>query len=81
MAKDSATRIPQEQRSKSQPENQSTEEWLRKLGDLEAQSKGDTKNGSKSSHAIQVNHKQLSARLQENIDHEDLLDLLERGEL
>ena len=60
--------------------SQSTEEWLKELGDLEAQSKGSSEDASKSLATVQVSHKQLSTRLQENIDHEDILDLLERGE-
>lgn len=77
----SAVQVSQEQRSTSRLDSQSTEEWLKNLGDLEAQCKGGPENESKSSHIVQANHKKLSARFHENIDHEDLLDLLERGVL
>lgn len=77
MTKKSITDIPKEKRLDSRP-SQSTEEWLKELGDLEAQSKGSSEAAYLAT--VQVSHKQLSTRLQENIDHEDILDLLERGE-
>lgn len=71
----------QQQQSHSQPTSQSTEEWLKELDDLEAQSKGRSCDASKSMDPAQVNYRQLSSRLQEGMDHEDILDAMERGEL
>lgn len=79
----SAVEVPskQQQQSHSRPTSQSTEEWLKELDDLEAQSKGSSGDASKSMSPAQVNYRQLSSRLKEGMDHEDILDALERGEL
>lgn len=71
----------QQQQSRSRRTSQSTEEWLKELDDLEAQSKGSSGDESKSVDPAKVNYRQLSSRLQEGMDHEDILDALERGEL
>lgn len=71
----SAVEVPSKQ------QQQSTEEWLKELDDLEAQSKGSSGDASKSMSPAQVNYRQLSSRLKEGMDHEDILDALERGEL
>lgn len=71
----------QQEHSHTRPTSQSAEDWLRKLGDLEAQSKGSRGDTSKSLDPPQVNYRQLSPQLLEGMDHEDVLDALERGEL
>lgn len=71
----------QQQQPHSRPTSQSAEEWLKKLDDLEAQCKGSTQNTSKWVDPAQVDYKQLTPQLRDGMDHEDLLDALERGEL
>lgn len=77
--KKSAVHTPPEQRSNSRLNSQQAEDWLKTLSDLESQSKGSLGDASKSLETVQMNHKALSARLQEGMDHEDLCDFLERG--
>lgn len=79
----SAVELPskQQQQSHSRPTSRSAEEWLKELDDLEAQSKGSSGDASKSLDPAKVNYRQLSSRLQEGMDFEDILDAMERGEL
>lgn len=71
----------QQQESHSRPTSQSAEEWLKKLGDLEAQSKGSSGATAQSANPPQVHYRQLSPRLLEGMDHEDILDAMERGDM
>jgi hypothetical protein len=82
MTKESVTGVFQEQAPSPESAGQTSEEpeWLRELGDLEAQPEVRSSVASRSPPtAPQVDHKQLSARLLENMDDDDLLDLMERG--
>lgn len=79
-----AAKVPskqQEQQSHTRSINQSVEEWLKKLDDLEAQSKGGQGDTTKLVDPAQVNSRRLSLQLREGMEHEDVLDALERGEL
>lgn len=79
-----AAKVPskqQEQQSHTRPTDQSAEEWLKKLDDLEAQSKGGQGDTTKLLDPAQVNSRQLSLQLREGMNHGDILDALERGEL
>lgn len=71
----------QQQQSLTRPTSQSAEEWLKKLDDLEAQSKGSEGVTTKLLDPAQANSRQLSPRLREGMDDEDILDAMERGEL
>lgn len=71
----------QQQQSHTRPTSQSAEEWLKKLDDLEAQSKGSQGITTKLLDPAQTNSRQLSPRLREGMDDEDILDAMERGEL
>lgn len=71
----------QQQQSHTRPTSQLAEEWLKKLDDLEAQSKGSQGDTTKLLDPAQVKSRQLSPQVHEGMDHEDILDALERGEV
>lgn len=81
--KKSAVKVPSQHQQEScyRSESQSTDEWLKTLDYLEAQPQGSSRDVERSMDPDQVKHKQLSSRLLEGMDHEDILSAMERGDL